>query len=434
MGADKIPIVCCACAKELQAKPAKDGGPKLPIGWKLLSDAIYCGKCVGERYCVRAVTLPLIGPADPKECDWPELRQLLRAAWAETHAVANFVTTELYVRDVRRNGHDKMPKMAPQYLYPDIRERFPGVPAQAVCSIDHAWQGKYRHDRYAVIWTGDAALATARYPQPYPVPSPNVRLSWDDKNKKVLCRCNIGGRMVTLKLRGDGEFRRQVADVRRIIGGEAKLGEIAIMRVRANSSHRNGVDMRDKDGKTSFAYRTLVKFVGTFPRPAHADRSGTLFVRTDSQQLLVALNAKDEKLWEYHGDQAQRWEIEHRKNLQHWADDDKAENRRQRRKQRRIKDRRQNSAIKFRNRMDTFCQQVSREVVGLASRRRLARIEYTERELWLNRFPYYKLRLLIQQKAHAEGIEFVLTGASGEAGEKPRELLADDVNGEMETC
>jgi hypothetical protein len=43
---------------------------------------------------------------------------------------------------------------------------------------------------------------------------------------------------------------------------------------------------------------------------------GVLFVRTTADAMIVALDRKGEKLWNYHGEQIPRWSAEHRKQLQ----------------------------------------------------------------------------------------------------------------------
>jgi hypothetical protein len=48
-------------------------------------------------------------------------------------------------------------------------------------------------------------------------------------------------------------------------------------------------------------------------------------VRSTPDAILQAFNLKDEVMWTYHGDQLRRWAAEHRKQLQHLADDGKAE-------------------------------------------------------------------------------------------------------------
>jgi hypothetical protein len=60
---------------------------------------------------VRAITIPVAGPV---EGTWDELRSALRAAWIESTRGANWIVTELYARDTRRQPEDeKLGKMPP---------------------------------------------------------------------------------------------------------------------------------------------------------------------------------------------------------------------------------------------------------------------------------------------------------------------------------
>jgi hypothetical protein len=60
---------------------------RLPRGWKRSHDnQPICAKCWGERYVLRAVTIPVVGPVDGT---WKELRDDLRDAWADATALSN---------------------------------------------------------------------------------------------------------------------------------------------------------------------------------------------------------------------------------------------------------------------------------------------------------------------------------------------------------
>lgn len=55
---------------------AKSTGNRLPRGWHRRSEAeAYCPDCWGERYLLRAITMPVVSPVG---CTWEELRADLR--------------------------------------------------------------------------------------------------------------------------------------------------------------------------------------------------------------------------------------------------------------------------------------------------------------------------------------------------------------------
>ena len=98
---------------------------RLPRGWKRShDDQPICAKCWGERYILRAVTIPVVGPIDGT---WEELRDDLRDAWVDVTALRNWLMTEYYVRDVRRSGQVTLPPQPKTYLYPEAMVRFPSI-------------------------------------------------------------------------------------------------------------------------------------------------------------------------------------------------------------------------------------------------------------------------------------------------------------------
>ncbi len=148
--------------------------------------------------------------------------------WAATTACANWMMTELYTRDCRRNEQDKMPRMERVYLYPEARIKWPQLPSSSVASIEQTIQRKYRAIRYKVIWTAAASLPAHRYPIPFPVPSKSWSIEVDGESPVVTAR--IGERRFQLRLRGGVQYRRQLAAMRQMASGEAARGELAILR------------------------------------------------------------------------------------------------------------------------------------------------------------------------------------------------------------
>ena len=115
--------------------------------------------------------LPVSGPDDGS---WAELRDELRTLWSDTTRCANWLVTELYARDLRRQLEDqRLGPMPHIYLYLEARALFPCLPAQAVAALAQEVQRRYRGSRYAVLWERSASLAT--YVTPWPLPCP-IRL------------------------------------------------------------------------------------------------------------------------------------------------------------------------------------------------------------------------------------------------------------------
>src|SRR5262249_5911506 len=152
---------------------------RLPRGWKRLAEEVFCEKCWQQRYLLRAITIPVASPIDH---DWKTFRAALREMWQITTQACNWMVTELYSHDARRTPElGKIPPMEKQYLYPEARVRFPGLPSQSIAALEQAVQRKYRATRFQTIWTCERSLPTFRYPTPFSVPNQAWHASVEDQ-------------------------------------------------------------------------------------------------------------------------------------------------------------------------------------------------------------------------------------------------------------
>jgi hypothetical protein len=378
-----IECVCRDCGTKRKTKLTPAGQLRTPTGWHKRETAVYCPNCWKEHYLLRAVAMPV---AEPLGSSWEDLRKDLKVMWQQTTAASNWIMTELYTRDVRRNREAKMPPMPRAYLYPELRKEFPNLPPQSVSSIEQAGQKKYRAARYQVVWIRGAALPTYRYPTPFPVPNQ----SWSVRIEEgwPIVRIRIGDRCRELRLKSGPQFHRQYRAVRLIARGEAVPGEAAIYQ------HGNAL---------------MVKLVAWLPREPASNGAGAsvLRVHTVKDALLVAVNLKDETLWTYNGDHLRRWSAEHRKRLQRWSEDQKYEQR----PVPAFAQRREDAARKYRDRMNSATHEIAAQLASYADRRRFSAIQYDDTERgFCEGFPWYRLRALIEEKVGARGMQFDARG------------------------
>lgn len=384
---------CAGCSAE-RTKPEK----RLPAGWKRISEEVLCTDCVGKRYVLRAVSIPVASP----EREWKEFRGALKEMWQATTQASNWILTELYARDIRRSKDDqKMPPMPAIYLYPEIRGRFPQLPSQTVAALEQVVKKKYRAMRYKILWTCEAALPTYRYPAPFAIP--NQGWSITEEDNRLFASVRIGDERWRLKLRGGHSFRRQRAAALQIISGEAIQGELAL------------IESGDK---------VVCKMVAWLPRPQQGDmkgRSGILRVRTETESMIVALNEKDDKLWVYHADHLPGWVRQHKRQLDRWSDDTKAEQR----PVPSFAERRTAVVEHQRRRMQNACHEIAAMIANYADRRKFASVRYDDTERnFCEQFPWFRLREMLKEKLDAHGIQFEL--ASGEVPPKTTEPLAEE--------
>ncbi len=382
------------------------------MGWKrrLADSAPTCRECWQQRYVLRAITFSVAGPVD---AEWPELREALKEAWGLSTEAANWMWSELYSRDIRRAaGVAKMPKMPKVYLYPEGRLLFPALPSQTLAAMEQAIKGKYRASRYEVIWTRAASLPGQRYPYPFGCPNQGWRAKYDEGGRPLV-EVRIGSKRWTLRLRGGNRYRRQLGAFGKIVGGQAVQGELAIYRKRS-SSNRNGIVERDSGGQKQ-PYDVMVKLVAWLPRDEWKEPHGTLYVRTDKDSLLIALNAKEEKLWLHHADHIKKWEAEHRRRLNRWSDDQKAEQR----PVASFQSCRETAVKKYRNRLNSACHEAAAQLANYAARRRFAEVIYDDDEkAFCGRFPWFQLRELLSMKLDERGITLRIKGCEGSGDAK----------------
>lgn len=386
---EKIPPICVQCKR--QAKTMR-----LPAGWKRHRDTVYCDRCWKERYLLRAISMPV---ASPEEVSWEDLRKLLKMVWSETTRASNWMTTQLYVRDIRREpGVEKLPPMQRAYLYPEARKKFPSLPPQSVVSIEHSIQKKYRQRRYELLWTSGASLPSYRYPTPFPVH--NQSWSASIVNDRPIVSVRLGEGKVRLRLKSGPQFFRQMQSFRAIVRGEAVPGELAL--------YQQGSAL-------------MCKLVAWLPRPAgSAAQTGILRVRTAADNLLTAFNQKDETVWCYNGDHLRRWAASHKRQLQRWAEDAKYENR----PVPSFAERRKAAVEKFHARMDSATHEIAAQVVGYAARRRFGVIEYDDHDQsFCDQFSWHRLKNLLAEKLDVCKIELRIASAPVE--EKSPESLAE---------
>lgn len=389
--------MCGHCGRARKSKPAKDGGLKLPIGWKHSGEEMVCADCWDKAYLLRALTFAI---AEPLSGTWQELEADMKVMWAQTTAACNWMVTECYARDVRRNGQPKMPPMARLYLYPEARLKFPGLPPQTIVSLEQAVQRKYRAKRYEVIWTSGASLPNFRYPQPFPQHNQSWSFSFNEAGQAVVS-VRLGEKRWEFRLKGGARYRRQTAGLKKL----EHRGELAIYKAH--------------DGTI------LCKLVGWLKRPPQAEGlTGILQVRTSAGNLLTAVDAKDERIWVENCDHLRRWIAEHNSKLKRLAEDQKAEQR----PHPSFEARRTGMVEKQLRRVKSAIQEVAAHVAKFAARRKFARVVYDDSEKGFMGpgFPYFQLAERLAMNLDERGIEFEKKKpASGEPVEKTPGPLAD---------
>ena len=263
---------------------------RLPPKWKRLPGSTdpCCAKCWGERYMLRAVTLPIKGPdvdGNPTEMEaaWKSLRERLRTAWGLSTQLANWSVQQLQKADIVRDStmikRDKdaqpilrdgkpIPAIPPIpkeiYLYGLFgkyvdRAQWDGAAASAQ-SLMRTVEACWRESRLDVLWHYNASARTYRWPMPFPVHND----SWSVKRTDAgvwSCSLQLPGGRISLRVRNDRTRGHQFARLKQLADGTAVAGEAAIYaRIVQGRDDRNGITLIGPGGKET--YRVLLKLAG----------------------------------------------------------------------------------------------------------------------------------------------------------------------------
>jgi len=257
---------------------AKDGRPRTPQGWKILKGDPYCRACKQTSYSLRAVIVPVVSPQNGS---WAGLRNELRILWSETTRCANWLVSELYSRDVRREAdHQSLPAMPHVYLYPEARALFPRLPSQAVSSLAQDVLRRYRSTRYEVLWTRARSLASYRYPVALTLP----RQAWSlhEEQGQWIVAVRLSDSRWRLRLRGGAAMRRQSRRLRQIHDAEAERGSLTIYELRSGSGSARGAATGDVP-------RVMIKIAAWLPKVTNDEpRAGVVHAGPDEHSLLAA--------------------------------------------------------------------------------------------------------------------------------------------------
>lgn len=414
-------ISCCNCQSSKTVKATAKGNPRPPRGWKNIGGVYWCGECWKEQYAIRAITLPVTGPLD---CEWPELRERLKAAFALSTELANWSVRRLMLNDVIRTPDmDKLPAMPKVYLYGEAKDGFARwleMPATSANAVLGQVEAKWRAKRYEVLWLNKDRPPAYTYPQPWPVTSQNWRFADTDQDGRLAVSVTLPGGRTELLLAGGGQYARQLAGLRHLQAHPELCCELSLIEVKANEGdNRNGDSGRGGSGGVRKRTRLMCKIVGWFPRDK-GGATGELPVRSTDDAILVAVDIEGDRIWTYHADQVKRLHESHMRRLQRLADDRKAERRKPERDGRDYRAMLADISRRDRNRITTLCHEVSASVVQFARRRGYAAIRYDDTDhSFAPQFAWHKLRTMVEQKCRRDGLEFKLCANSPVTEETP---------------
>lgn len=412
---EKTSIRCAGCGDERPAKPTREGDAKLPRGWRRTPDASpYCPTCWDARYVLRAITVPVAGPA---EGSWEDLRDALRAAFEASTAAANVTIQALARADaVRTPDLERLPPCPTPYLYPVVREAVPGLDPQSATALIRAIEGKYRAIRYDVLWLRKAAWPTFRYPYPYPVHNQAWGLSVSSGGDMLLS-VRFQAQRRLLRLRSGPHFRRQRRALELAIAGEAIRGELTLYEVGAHpGDHRSNGSGRS---------RLMAKMVLWLPKREAQAASGSMLVEGTPESFLVASIPGSGVRWVLNGDRIRQQVVGYDRSRQRRAEDLKHEKRWPRRRREAFLRAGQEAATRQRHRLSSYCHEVSHMLAERARRAKVAEVVLDlSRARFVAPFPWHELVEKLRYKLEERSIVLSIA-ASGPVAPPDAEVLAE---------
>lgn len=395
-------MICSGCQKDVATTT-----DRLPRGWKRLDGAPRCKDCVAGDYVLRAATIPVAEVMD--EGGWAELRPHLKQAFTDATRIANWAVRELAkVEPARTHDMERMPKLPRVYLYPGARALAPAFEPTSVTALLAAVERRYRARRLQCYWFCAEALPTYTYPAPVPVHNASWQaITLEDGRPAVSVR--LGGRRWTLRLRGGAEFHRQLRDHASLVAGRAIQGELALIEKRAHAGDRRS--QGTGQGKRA-ATRLMLKLVARYPRPERAKRTGVLHVRTLTDAAFAWRAGDDGDEHRYCADHVRHWLVQHRRNLQRWADDLQHHHRWPKEVRQRMLADHDATLQKQRNRMASWVKESCAMLVRAAQRYGCSELCYDDSVREYAALPWAALRDRLKSLCDARGVQ--LTIASGE--------------------
>ncbi len=411
---------CSTCSAVAAFKSGKDG-PCLRRGWVRHAGHIWCEKCWNQAWSCRAITVPIIGPAE-KGVTWDELGAAIRESQYQARRIANWTTRELAKADIVRgepgeSGADgaKMPKLKPPYLYPQAVTVAPEMPTGSLGMAMQAATKRYMARRYETVWRNDASLPSYRN-VPYSIKSQNWSIYHGHGGNVVLSATLAGKKRYEITL-GVGSNRRAGEALRRVADGEYRATEVALLRQRAPGNHERGtLSEKAAGGGQRSQWRLMCKVVVWLPNRTR-EREGAAMITTcpDSLLKISMVGAKDETPWVYHADHLRRWVAEHRQLLDRVSDDRKAELRMPRRRGLVFGEFVAKRTDKQRDRLKTAIHEAARFAVNYCQRRGVASVMFDGREKsYVASFPWSDLARRIEEKCTECGLAFTEVKAAGE--------------------
>lgn len=341
--------------------------------------------------------------------DRAEKHPVILRGWRLATDTANAAVHELFRRDVRRlPGMTTFPKWVPvdlfkEWLNDKASEPFKTAFAAFVgakgsgADILRSVRESYTRQRHEVIWKGEAWPLSYRYPYPWPVRRQEWRLKHSPATGWLVSITLPGGRYV-FELKTGPDFRRQEADLHRIVAGEANAGALRLCPMKTDG-HVVGVMLR----------------LSGFFQPADKAGTNAAFIHTDPKAFLV-VEVAGRSPWILNADHLRRafaviatGQERHKVFLQRTREDLKFEKRLTRRQRKNLLKRVGQRCDKHAARMDTALHQLAAQVIRFCVRQGVSIVAYDDhiKTFLPDGFQWFEFASRLRHKAELAGMTWI---------------------------
>ena len=289
-------IAECGCGKQVKAKPNKDGGIKLPRGWRRIDDVLLCRDCTKAKYYTRSVRVEITGLADDEERETKEFRAACSAASKASARCANWLVQRLLAADLAlaplgttKDGKQKLPPCPEVDYYRAACDMFPELAPASIVTLSKMVRDWYRARRWEALVALNRSVETYRFGR-LPIEIPKQAWRLEEVDGKFVIRSQVGpGKSWRVKVYATG---RELATLRGIVAGDAI--PLALKIVRQSKTLANAQVVK------AWFFRLSVMLPRKAPRQSHQEI--TLTLGHDPGALMFGSLEGSEDVFEYPGE------------------------------------------------------------------------------------------------------------------------------------
>lgn len=319
---------------------------------------------------------------------------------------------------------EKIPKLPKLYAYPHESYNFPGCAGEC-SSISRDAESVYKNYRWELI-RGRKSLPIRRSsPWPLLITTKNYKLCKKCKKKnynKKECVCGESLQDINLTfekrtgfdiIEKDDKLFAKIKLATKDGGSnwyEAELKNGSNYARLTNTIKKRLKDKPDciRDSKIWIDKKNRAVVGISIDLPVREDkRQGTLLVKTSRECFLTCIKEKTTIPFSLNCDQVLRWQYERKRKQQRLRQDKKYGRKKY------IDDKQRQVSQKYSDRLQTFCHEVSSQLIDYCNRNKIAKVELdTTVRSYIRDFPWFDLINKIKYKCEDNGIDFEETTLS----------------------